>query len=239
LTEKISQKIEKASLTGRLYASMRERDLEKLLDDLARARSALHLAVDLYQRAEEERRRLVREADAVMREDRMAMCLVALQVLQENQAVMMRQHEPLLQYPRVQEVQESDDGSKGREDADESESYDGQKQRLPAYRRSEIRDTPAFRFRMKLPNLFSSRVWEMARVAAEQGFDLQFRTYNVRPLDSPILQCCRIGDLEGVKRLIRNGEASLLDVTPTGRSLITFSISDGIYRLKANSYYRQ
>jgi hypothetical protein len=239
LTENISQKIDKASLTGRLYASMRERDLEKLLDDLARARSALHLIVDLYHRAEEERRRLIREAEAVIREDQMAMCLVALQVLQENQAVMMRQHEPLLQYPRVQEVQESNDGSKGREDADESESYDGQKQRLPAYRRREICDMPAFRFRMKLPNLFSSRVWEMARVAAEQGFDLQFRTYNVRPLDSPILQCCRIGDHEGVKRLIRNGEASLLDVTPTGGSLITVSISDGIYRLKANSYYRQ
>jgi hypothetical protein len=239
LTEKISQKIDKASLTGRLYASVRERDLEKLLDDLARARSALHLAVDLYHRAEEERRRLIREADAVIRDDRMAMCLVALQVLQENQAVMMRTHEPLLQYPRVQEVQESDDGSRGREDGDESEPYDGQKQRLPVCRRREVRDTPAFRFRMKLPNLFSSRVWEIARIDAEQGWDLQFRKYNGRPLDSLIFQCCEKGDLEGVKRLIRNGEASLLDVTPTGGSLITVSIIDGLYRFEAKPDYRQ
>jgi hypothetical protein len=232
ITDKISQKIDKASLTGRLYASVRERDLEKLLDDLARARSALHLAVDLYHKAEEERRRQVREAKAVIREDQMAMCLVALQALQETQAVTMRAHEPLVQYPRVQEIREIDDGSEEGEDGEEFEPYDGQNQRLPAYRRREIRDTPAFRFRIQLPNLFSSRVWEIARVAAEQGFDLRFRTYNVRPLDSPIFKCCERGDLEGVKRLIRNGEASLLDVTPAGGSLITVSISDGIYRSK-------
>jgi hypothetical protein len=92
---------------------------------------------------------------------------------------------------------------------------------------------------MKLPALFSSRVWEIARIDAEQGWDLQFRTYSVRPVDSLIFKYCRIGNLERVKRLILNGEASLLDVTPTGGSLITVSIPDGIYRLKANSYYRQ
>ena len=239
LTEKISQKIDKASLTGRLYASMRERDLERLLDDLARARSALHLAVDLYHRAEEERRRLIREADAAIREDRMATCLVALQVLQENQAVMMRTHEPLVQYPRLQEIREIDDGSEDGEDCEELVTHDRQYRGPSTYRRREIQDTPAFRFRMKLPNLFSSRVWEIARVAAEQGFDLQFRTYNVRPSHSPIFQCCRRGDLEGVERLIRNGEASLLDVIPTGESLITVSAFDDNYRFEAKSYYRQ
>jgi hypothetical protein len=233
LTEKISQKIDNASLTGRLYASMRERDLEKLLSDLARARSALNLAVDLYYRAEKERRRRIRDADAVKREDQMAMCLVALQALQENQAAMMRKYEPLVQYPRVQEVQEIDDGSEGGEDGDETETHDGQDQRPSTYRRRNIADTPAFRFRVKLPALFSSRVWEIARIDAEQGWDLCFRTYNVRPLDSPISQCCRRGDLEGVKRKIQNGEASLLDVTPTGSYLITVSIIDDVYRFKA------
>lgn len=106
LTEKISQKIDNASLTGRLYASMRERDLDKLLGDLARARSALHLAVELYHRAEEERRWRMQEADTAKRQDQMAMCLVALQALQANHAAMMRQNEPLVQYPRVQEVQD-------------------------------------------------------------------------------------------------------------------------------------
>jgi hypothetical protein len=239
LTEKISQKIDKASLTGRLYASVRERDVEKLLDDLARARSALHLAVDLYHRAEKERRRLIRKADAVIREDRMAMCLVALQVLQENQAVIMRTHEPLVQNPRVQEIRELEDGSKEGEDGEKIETHDRQYRGPSTYRRREVRDTPAFRFRMKLPALFSSRVWEIARIDAEQGWDLQFRTYNVRPLDSLIFWYCEIGDLEGVKGLIWNGEASLLDVTPTGGSLITVSIIDGLYRFEAKPDYRQ
>jgi predicted nucleic acid-binding protein len=239
LTEKISQKIDNASLTGRLYASMRERDLEKLLSDLARARSALHLAVDIYYRAEKERRRQIRDADAVIREDQMAMCLVALQALQENQAAMMRKYEPLVQYPRIQEVQEIDDGSEGGEDGDETETHDGQDQRPSKYRLRETRATFAFRFRMKLPALFSSRVWEIARIDAEQGWDLCFRTYNTRPLDSLIFQCCKYGDLEGVKSLIRNGEASLLDVSSTGGCLVTVSIVGGIHRFKAKPHYRQ
>jgi hypothetical protein len=239
LTQKITQKIDKASLTGRLYASVRERDLEKLLDDLARARSALHLAVDLYHRAEEERRRRIREADAVIREEKMAMCLVALQALQETQAVMMREYEPLVQYPRVQEIREIDAGSEEGEDEEEFETHDRKYRGPSIYRRREARDTPGFRFRMRLPALFSSRVWEIARIDAEQGWDLQFRTYNVRSLDSLIFRCCGQGDLEGVKRLIRSGEASLLDVTPTGGNLITVSIIDDLYRFEAKPDYRQ
>ena len=245
LTEKISQKIENASLRGRLYASTRERDLDKLLGDLARARTALHLAVSIYHGAEEERRRRMQEIDAVTRKDEMAMCLVALQVLQEkfeNQAVMMRQHEPLIQYPRVREVHEIDDGSEGEEDGYESEIHDQQLQESSTHRRHrrrKIDDTPAFRLRFRLPALFSSRVWEIARVTAEQGFDLKYRTYNMRPLDSPIFRCCKIGDLEGVKRLIKDGKASLLDVTPTGESLITVGAIDVIYSSEAKPHYRQ
>ena len=242
LTEKIAQKIDNASLTGRLYASMRERDLEKLLGDLARARSALHLAVDLYYRAEKERRRRLKENDAVIQKDQMAVFLKAFQALQETQAVMVRQHEPLIQYPRVREVHEIDDGSEGEEDGYESEIQDEQRQETSEHRRHRgrnIADTPAFRLRFKLPAIFSSRVWEIARVAAEQGFDLQYRTYNVRPLDSLIFQCCKRGDLEGVKRLIRDGEASLLDVTPTGGSLITVSTIDDIYSSEAKPHYRK
>lgn len=38
LTEEISRKLDIAGLVGRLYTAMRERDLDKLLGDLARAR---------------------------------------------------------------------------------------------------------------------------------------------------------------------------------------------------------
>lgn len=90
----------------------------------------------------------------------------------------------------------------------------------------------ALRFRIKLPAVFSSRVWEIARIDAEQGWDLYFRTYNVRSDNSPIFEFCREGDLEGVKELISNGEASPLDVSWSGDSLITVSTSSVFYRIE-------
>jgi hypothetical protein len=60
----------------------------------------------------------------------------------------------------------------------------------------------------------------------------------MRPWDSPIFQCCRRGDLEGVKRLILKGEASLFDITPTGGSLIAVSIIDHRHKIKAKPYHR-
>ena len=126
LTEKVHQKLDKASLAGRMYAVMQGRDLDKLLNDLTRARSALHLAVDLYYRAEKERRRRVQGNDAAFRKDQMAIFLSALQALQETQAAMERKFEPLIQRSRVHEIQEIDDGSEGREVVDESTSLGGQ-----------------------------------------------------------------------------------------------------------------
>jgi hypothetical protein len=167
--------------------------------------------------------------------------LVALHGLQDNLDAMMRKVELSILRPRVHEVQEIDDDSEGREDGEESRLQDGRKQGPSTYHRRELRDKLAFRFWLRLPALFSSRVWEIARIDAEQGWDLCFRTYNVRPLDSPIFQFCMEGDLEGVNKLIRHGEASLLDVTPTGESLVTVSIIDTLYRFKTKpqSHYRQ
>jgi hypothetical protein len=71
--------------------------------------------------------------------------------------------------------------------------------------------------------LFSSRVWEIARIDAHQGWDLCFRTYNRRPRDAKIFEYCGIGDLGEVRRLIQNGEASLLDVDAGGRNLLSVS----------------
>jgi len=81
----------------------------------------------------------------------------------------------------------------------------------------------AFRVKFRLPMLFSSRVWEVARIDAHQGWDLCFRTYNRRPRNAKIFEHCEIGDLEEVRLLIQNGEASLLDVDEDGRNLLSVS----------------
>jgi hypothetical protein len=111
LTEKISRKLDKASLAGRFYTAIRERDLDSLLSNLDRARSALHLAVNISHRAEEEKRWRMHEIDNERWQDRMTKCLVMQQALQDNQAFMMQQFEITIQLPRVHEVQEIDDNS--------------------------------------------------------------------------------------------------------------------------------
>lgn len=78
----------------------------------------------------------------------------------------------------------------------------------------------AFRMRFQLPTLFTSRVWEIARIDAHQGWDLCFRTYNRRPSNAAIFRHCHRANLTEVQRLIQNGETSLLDVNEDGYNLL-------------------
>lgn len=77
----------------------------------------------------------------------------------------------------------------------------------------------AFRVRFQLPALFTSRVWEIARIDAHQGWDLCFRSYNRRPSNAEIFSHCERSNLTRVQELIQNGEASLLDVDEDGHNL--------------------
>ena len=80
-----------------------------------------------------------------------------------------------------------------------------------------------FRLKFRLPTLFSSRVWELARFDASQGWDLYFRMYHRRRHDAKVFKYCRRGYLKGVQKLISNGEASLLDVDEYGGNLLSVS----------------
>lgn len=74
-------------------------------------------------------------------------------------------------------------------------------------------------FTFVIPSWFSNRVWRIAATRASCGWDFRVRTYTVRPRDSPIFQCITQGDLDGVRRLIANGEASPLDCQEEGQTL--------------------
>lgn len=59
------------------------------------------------------------------------------------------------------------------------------------------------------------------RVCTNDTFDnWTFNTIRRRPWDSKIFDLCTVGDVEGVKKLIHYGEASVFDVTQEGWSLL-------------------
>jgi hypothetical protein len=91
-------------------------------------------------------------------------------------------------------------------------------------RRSRNTKNVAFRLRLKVPAWFSTRVWEIAKVDAQQGWDLCFRTFNQRPNALHVFWDCRLGNLHALKQLIQAGEASLLDVDGSGGNLFAVSI---------------
>jgi hypothetical protein len=91
--------------------------------------------------------------------------------------------------------------------------------------RTRRTETVAFRMKLRLPMLFSSRVWDIAHVNAYQGWDLRFRTYNQLPRDARIFNYCYAGDFESVKRMIHSGEASLHDVDEDGNNLLSVSLT--------------
>jgi hypothetical protein len=97
----------------------------------------------------------------------------------------------------------------GQEQADRERAHSHHTQRV------------AFRLKFRLPTWFSSRVWELARIEASQGWDLHFRMYHRRPSNALIFRYCHAGYLKGVKQLIRDREASLLDVDERGRNLLS------------------
>jgi hypothetical protein len=68
------------------------------------------------------------------------------------------------------------------------------------------------RYRVVLSwNWVSSRVWVIAVLNAEGGWDVRLRTYNFVPAGSEIFEYCRRGDVAGVRKLVADGKASLTD----------------------------
>lgn len=60
-------------------------------------------------------------------------------------------------------------------------------------------------------SLFSSKVWDFAVSNACSGWDIHIRVYNEVPHSSKIFYLCQRGDIEGIRRLVMSGAASLQD----------------------------
>jgi hypothetical protein len=223
LISKSFQKLDKSSLSGKLYAAIREPDFDKLLNDLDRARNALQLAVQSYHQEEQAHRWLIQHSNAAICSDQLTAMRKQLQTHVENTKYQLDQ---IVQQTQLHQTQELSNPLPRLVNSDQTRSSLRIAPKQGNSGRGRSRDSKLFAFRLKLqlPAWFSSRVWEFARVDAQQGWNLYFRAYNQRPYNAQIFVCCDNGDFYGVRQLIEKGEASLLDITASGENLLSLSL---------------
>ncbi|KAL9095830.1 MAG: hypothetical protein Q9165_001827 [Trypethelium subeluteriae] len=213
------------NIWGRFYTVYKEPGVKELFDDLERAKSSLELAYTIYLTAEQRRR------DQAL-SDTLALHSTLLSGLQTlvtaGKADISQQLTQLLPSSSVSQqtqliVADSCTAMSSRslriesieiEAGETSSSGDYLEQGgrpLPA--RQAKRKTRRKKIRIDLPRWLSNRVWEFAISESQSSWGATLYTYNLVPRDSPIFRCCRSGDIDAMKRLIRSGEASLLDTT--------------------------
>jgi hypothetical protein len=78
-----------------------------------------------------------------------------------------------------------------------------------------------FRARIRIPSwLIVGRDFELSGYRAPSGWNFTFRTYNLIPPSAPIWNCVASGDIVGVQRLFKEGNASPFDKNAWGRTLL-------------------
>ena len=208
-----------ARLRGRVYAAFKERDVKELLDDLERAKSSLNLAYTMYMGIEQQRRH---------QEHRIMLSSIQDQVtlgsanISQQLTLLKPSSKPspqrLLNVPK----RHPDQGNERLLTAT-SEPYTmstagahNHSERCNGSSLTAIAKRNNGRLRLRaqfgFPAWLSSRVWDVALVGAQSGWNIQIRTYHLVPHDSPIFKYCEAGYLPGVRRLIESGKASPLDV---------------------------
>jgi hypothetical protein len=221
LVSKLSQKLDRGSLSGKLYAAIREQDLDKLLNDLDRARDALHLVVQIYHQEEQTHRWLEQQNNATTWNLQLATMQRALQTRVEK---LKHQLNQIVQHTRSHRIQAAEEVSPRLISSNQLEESTQIVSNPAGRRRSCNSRNAAFRVRLRVPTWFSTRVWEIAKVDAQQGWDLHFRAYNQRPDNAPILVCCDDGNFHETRRLIEAREAALLNVTTSGDNLLSIAL---------------
>lgn len=221
LVDKIVRRIGKTALPGALYAVYKVSDLEQFLRDLGRARAALHLAVELYHWEEQDRRWLFQQA----RDDRHVQQVGLAQQTQHQQHYAVIQRLDLV-LARLQSSGSSpikaEASSLGAGQVPGTSNTLVNTDYLKKHRSDDPEMRRVYRTNFKLPSWFASfcsRVWDMAFFDADRGWDTCLRTYYERPYETEAFALARRGDIDGIKRLVQQGEASFLDVTPEGKSL--------------------
>ncbi|KAH8179455.1 hypothetical protein LIA77_00974 [Sarocladium implicatum] len=78
---------------------------------------------------------------------------------------------------------------------------------------------------LQMPRWWSSKVWMFTNMRTTFGGGFQYRVYNILPGDSEVFERARQGDYRGVKQMLDDGDASCLDVTETGDSILHVALT--------------
>jgi hypothetical protein len=213
---------------GRIYTAFKDREIKRLLDDLERTKCSLVLAYMMYlnvevtQRAQSQRQ-ILSDFQAQIAEVN-ASTIRQLALLLES---------PISPHPRTtttgedssitSTVNDSAQMINSRENVIQIDHY------IPTKQIKQKKPERCLRISFRLPLWLYSGVWELAMSNSQCGWNVYLCTYNCVPLDSSIFRYCQNGDIDGVQRLIENGQGSPLDVSyyrGHNRTLIEVSAQD-------------
>ena len=219
---KMSQVIGRHAWTGRGSVAIKGRDIKELLSELEQAKTSLQLAVMTYNAEEQARRFQAQQAllalhgaelDSVKAEVKVGNAMLVRHAVSIDERLDPCQS----QRHRKKPLADDDDlpaAPRGHCTA-ALESRHTHYSRCQPNRRSKNNGAKARSFKVTLPRWLTSRIWDLAMIHAGSGWEISLCMYNLRPKDSKIFEYCWLGNIEGMQRLVANGEASLLDVIDT------------------------
>ncbi|KAK5552780.1 hypothetical protein LTR46_009195 [Exophiala xenobiotica] len=221
LVDKLESRLkEHPRVGGRLYTAFKERDVKELLSDLERAKTSLHLAYTMYMGLEQHRRQQEQHILLTSLQDQLT---VGSANISQQLTLLLLSSDQSPQHPQNFPKSHSDEGTEMSLTAtcgpnplsvtttqNHGEYCNGSEFTTRAKRKNgKLR----LRARFAFPAWLSTRVWHVAFVGAQSGWNIQFRTYNVVQDDALVFRCAYSGNLPALRRLIDSGEASPLDVT--------------------------
>ncbi|KAF2229286.1 hypothetical protein EV356DRAFT_456130 [Viridothelium virens] len=196
-TSRIGQEVDKIihymaarnnKVWGRLYAVYKEPKVRELFDNLERAKSSLMLAYMGYLEAGQRR-----QYETINNTLALQTTVLQAQVAAGNA-----------------------DGSQQLSQLLSSSTSSGKHLRQgsrPTLSWQAKRKDRKSNIRIVLPSWLCNRVWEVAISQSQSSWGITIHTYNVVPKDSLIIKYCQLGDVGGIRRLVKSREGSLFDTT--------------------------
>ncbi|KAI1615486.1 hypothetical protein EDD36DRAFT_485823 [Exophiala viscosa] len=215
LVDKMERCIAKHSrLRGKLYTAFKERDVKELLDDLERAKSTLEFAYTMYHSEEQMERHdkhhnmlslQSRRSDDILQQ----LMLLSQSFMPREQRQLAIADEEAAETCPMPVIAREMGITVARTD---NARHDQTRHCQPPRRRVKSEHTKnQRRIRFRLPVWLCSKIWDLTINSSHCGWSMHLSTYRAVSKYSAIFLCCFKGDIEGVQRLIQNGEASLLD----------------------------
>lgn len=210
---------------GKFLVAFKKDGLDDLLKELDRARSSLHLVLNIYY--DEDRR--IRESrlrneilssqgtlvERLCHELRITSGNISQQTAERMAVLLINKANPKDSDERSIVSSHSNLHQLGGEIVDKEIASSSRAARQA--KRFTGKQTTWFHRQLVLPRWLSSCVWDVAIVQADSGWKACLQGYNIRPSYEEVFKLCEQGDIKGVDRVIRSGQGSFLDRTESCR----------------------